>query len=78
MEYEDYNMLNIGCDPPEKEIKAVGFLLPKMTSIPDCMPDHQEIAKQMRINADIIKKEITDHVDKEIKRFKQEMTNAPI
>jgi hypothetical protein len=40
-------------------------------NIPDCKPAPHEIAKQMRLNADIVMKEITDHVDKEIVRFKK-------
>lgn len=40
--------------------------------IPDYEPTYEEITIQMRINADIIKKEISDHIDKEIERFKRE------
>ncbi len=40
-------------------------------NIPDCNPTPYEIAKQMRLNADIIMKEISEHVDKEIVRFKK-------
>ena len=34
---------------------------------PEASPE--DIAKQMRINADILMKEITDHIDVELKRF---------
>lgn len=35
----------------------------------------QNISTLMRINVEILKKEITDHVDKELKRFKDETKN---
>lgn len=41
--------------------------------LPESLPNFQEISKQMRINADILKLEISDHVDKEIQRFRKEM-----
>lgn len=41
-------------------------------TIPDCEPNPMEISKQLRINADILKQEITDHIDSELKRFKSE------
>ncbi len=40
--------------------------------IPEIPPCPQEIAKQMRINADCIMKQITDHINEELKRFKEE------
>lgn len=40
------------------------------SKIPKCTPTFQEISKQMRINQEIIMKEITEHVDKEILRLK--------
>ncbi len=43
--------------------------------IPENSPTFQEISTQMRINVDILKKEISDHCDKEIERFKNEITN---
>lgn len=36
------------------------------------MPSFEEKAKLMRINADMIMKEISDHVDKEIEKLKNE------
>lgn len=33
----------------------------------------QEVSKFMRINVDILKEEITSHIDKELKRFKDEI-----
>lgn len=42
------------------------------SSLPVPEIDFQEVAKQMRLNADILMKEISDHVDKEIERFKRE------
>lgn len=41
--------------------------------IPDPIPSFSEMAKQMKINADILKQEITDHTNSEILRFKQEI-----
>lgn len=38
--------------------------------IPEYEPSFTELSKQMRINADIVMKEISEHVDKEIKRLK--------
>jgi len=38
--------------------------------IPEYIPTFEEVSKQMRINVDILKQEITDHVDKEIERLK--------
>jgi hypothetical protein len=42
----------------------------KSTPIPQYTPTFEEVSKQMRINVDIFKQEITDHVDKEIARLK--------
>lgn len=42
-------------------------------SLPPYVPDFSEIAKQMRINVDVLKKEITQHVDFELARFKKEI-----
>jgi hypothetical protein len=41
--------------------------------IPDFAPAYREVAKQMRINVDILKKEISDHIDKELERLSKEM-----
>lgn len=41
------------------------------TPIPDCMPSYYEVSKQLRINVECIKKEITLHVDMELERFKK-------
>ena len=41
--------------------------------IPIHTPTFEEISVQMRINCDILKREISDHVDDEIKRFKKEI-----
>lgn len=41
------------------------------SKIPECEHDPKEIAKQMRLNADIIMKEITEHINNEIKRLKE-------
>jgi hypothetical protein len=46
--------------------------------IPDYYNPFSKQAHQMRINADIIKKEITDHVDAEIARFKKELEECSI
>lgn len=45
----------------------------KPITIPNYAPPHYEIARQMRIDADNIKKEISDHVDSELKRFREAM-----
>ena len=42
-------------------------------SQPSSSATPQEIAKQMRINVDILKYEITEYIDKEIERFKKEI-----
>lgn len=39
--------------------------------IPECMPSFYELANQMRINQEIVMKEISAHVDKEIERLKK-------
>ena len=57
----------------EKSLDKLIFKSKFLPCIPDCAPSANEIAKQMRLNADIIMEEITKHVDKELKRFKQEM-----
>ncbi len=44
-----------------------------ITRIPEYSPTFEELSKQMRINADIIMKEISDHVDSELERFKTGM-----
>jgi hypothetical protein len=36
------------------------------SKIPQNTPTFEEVSKQMRINVDILKKELSDHVDKEI------------
>jgi hypothetical protein len=41
-------------------------------NIPQYAPNYEEITKMMRINADILKKEISLHVDQEIIRIKKE------
>lgn len=43
------------------------------SKIPPAYLDHQEISKQLRINIDILNKEISEHVDKELDRFKKQM-----
>jgi len=43
--------------------------------IPEYTPTFEEISILMRINADFLKKEISDHCDLEIKRFKNEIRN---
>lgn len=44
--------------------------------IPDYIIDYREISKFMKINVDILKKELTEHIDKEIERFKMEIENV--
>lgn len=40
------------------------------SKIPNIEPTFKEISEQMRINADILMKEITEHANKEIERIK--------
>lgn len=47
-------------------------------NIPEYTPSFKEVSKQMRINADIIMKEISDHVDREIERFKQHLCEIKV
>jgi len=46
-----------------------------MDKIPDYQPTFEEIAKQMKINAEIIMQMITNHANKEIERIKKEREN---
>ena len=41
--------------------------------IPVVRPTYEQIAKQMRINVDILMKEISEHVDKEIERLSRKI-----
>lgn len=61
----------------EKSLDKFIFKGKFLPCIPDCAPSPNEVAQQMRFNADIIMEEITKHVDKELKRFKQEMDIIP-
>lgn len=45
-----------------------------MYKIPNPQPTFEEIAKQMKINAEIIMQMITDHANKEIERVKKEVS----
>ncbi len=56
-------------------LKLYGYMDKKgyISNIPQFTPTFEEISKQMRINQKIIMKEITEHVDKEIERFKKEL-----
>ncbi len=49
---------------------------PEYKKIPDSHADFKEVAKQMRINVDILKEEITKHIDDELKRFKMGKENV--
>ena len=42
------------------------------SKIPNVQPTFKEMAEQMRINADFLMKEITEHANKEIERIKEE------
>lgn len=44
----------------------------KNTPIPSYAPTFEEISNQMKINSEIVMKEISDHCDKEIEWFKRE------
>jgi hypothetical protein len=41
--------------------------------IPSVDIDYREVARLMRVNIDILKKELTDHVNEELQRFEDEM-----
>ncbi len=41
--------------------------------IPNPQPTYKEISEQMRINADILMKEVSEHINSEIERFKLEI-----
>ena len=49
-----------------------------ITKIPEYVPYFEEISKYMRANVDILKKEISDHVDKEIIRFKNSVNSNTV
>lgn len=42
-------------------------------NIPDNPLNYIQITQQMKINVEILKKELSDHVDNEIERFKKEI-----
>ena len=46
---------------------------PGRIDIPSANVDYREVARMMRINIDCLKKEITEHVDNELERFRQGM-----
>lgn len=46
--------------------------------IPDPQPSFTDIARQMRINVDILKEEITNHINTELKRFRNELEKEKI
>lgn len=46
--------------------------------IPDPQPSFTDIARQMRINVDILKEEITNHINTELKRFRDELEKEKI
>lgn len=48
----------------------------KRSKIPEYIPTFTEISNQLRINADCLMKEITEHADKEIERIKNGMIDA--
>lgn len=54
-------------------VKVVKKKIPIDPRIPEFGPSHEDIARQMRINADCIMEEITEHVNRELKRFKDGM-----
>ena len=41
--------------------------------IPVSIPNPEQIATQQEINAEIIKQEITDHINNELRRFSREI-----
>lgn len=60
------------CEVLEDLLKDFRVLADKCR-IPDPTPTFSEVANQMKINADILKQEITDHTNAEILRFKHEI-----
>jgi hypothetical protein len=45
------------------------------TQIPSATIDYVQLNKMMKYNIDILKSEITDHIDCEIERFKNEINH---
>jgi hypothetical protein len=45
----------------------------KAYPIPEVKPSFKEISEQLRINADILMKEMSEHADKEIERIRKEV-----
>ena len=41
--------------------------------IPELVPSFEEVSAQLRINADCLKQEISEHVNNEIKRLREEI-----
>jgi hypothetical protein len=66
---------NIYCDLPEFiDVDGQRFFKYQLhwyCKIPEYTPSFEEISKQLRINADIIMRGISNHVDKEIERLKK-------
>lgn len=42
---------------------------------PDMILKPEDVTKQLKINADVIMKEINDHIDSELRRFSRELHN---
>lgn len=57
------------CKLCESRVRSPKYI----TSIPVYQPDFSEITRQMRINADILMREISDHANKEISRTRIEL-----
>jgi len=59
-------------DPP-RYVDILEGTRPNRWKIPPAEVDPQEVSEFMRINVDILKKVISDHVDSEIFRYKSEI-----
>lgn len=44
--------------------------------IPNPTPSFEQVSKQMRINVDVLKEEITNHINAELERFNTELEKA--
>lgn len=66
----------LDCNSPDSEIKIGRYKPFEFIPIPNFKPSPEEYLKFLRINIDILTQEITDHVNKEIERFKKSIKNA--
>lgn len=63
----------IGCDPKGTKIEKYSLWPIESIPFPEYQTSPEEASKFMRINVDILKEEITSHIDKELQRFNEEL-----